>query len=171
MQAINQVFLSLGTNLGRRRANLRSAITGLEREIDVTAVSSLYETKPWGLGEQPSFLNLCVAANCEHSPDQLLTFIKTLEVELGRQPTVRWGPRLIDIDILLFDDLVMQNERLTIPHRHMSERAFVLVPLADIAPEKVHPQSGLSVAQMVAGLDPSMIQGLSEPMVLEKTGD
>lgn len=150
---MNHVFLGIGTNLGQRRLNLQRAISGMAAGVTITAVSPLYETPPWGMTEQPHFLNLCLAGRTSLSPPALLAFAKNLEVEMGRQPAERWGPRLIDIDLLFYDNLVIDDEHVTVPHPRLHERAFVLAPLADIAPYFVHPLRGLTVMQMAAAVD------------------
>ena len=155
------IYLSLGTNLGQRQHNLLRTIAGLEEEMVITAVSPIYQTPPWGFTDQPDFLNLCLAATTSLTPDDLLHFIKKLEKRLGREQAVRWGPRLIDIDILFYDDLVSRSEELTIPHPQVARRAFVLVPLADIAPDLVHPQTGQTVRQMVTAVDTSGVVALA----------
>jgi 2-amino-4-hydroxy-6-hydroxymethyldihydropteridine diphosphokinase len=149
------VYLGLGTNVGQRRQNLERAVAGLGEVMAITAVSPIYQTPPWGLTGQPDFLNLCLEATTTLAPLDLLHFTRQLERELGREKTVRWGPRLIDIDILFYDDLILRSEELTIPHPRMAERAFVLVPLADIAPDLVHPQTGQTVREMVTAVDTS----------------
>jgi len=130
-------YLSLGSNLGERRENLRAAIRMLEDRASciITVVSSLYETKPVGLVEQPDFLNAVIAVKTTLSPADLLERCMKTEETLGRQRTIRWGPRVIDIDILLYEDVSMETENLIIPHPRMAERAFVLIPLAEIAPD------------------------------------
>ncbi len=145
-------LLSLGTNLGDREANLRNAITALAPAVRVTRESRVYETAPWGFTDQPSFLNMVVAGETDLSPLELLKFLKTLETELGRTPTFRYGPRLIDLDILFYDDLILQTPELTIPHPKLHERAFVLVPLADLAPDLVHPLIQQNIADLLASL-------------------
>jgi 2-amino-4-hydroxy-6-hydroxymethyldihydropteridine diphosphokinase len=149
------VYLSLGTNLGQRRRNLERALDGLGEVMAITAVSPIYQTPPWGLTDQPDFLNLCLAATTDLTPRQLLHFNQQLEKRIGRTKEVRWGPRLIDIDILFYDDIISCSEELTIPHPQIAQRAFVLVPLADIAPDLVHPQTGQTVTEMVAQVDTS----------------
>lgn len=151
------VYLGLGTNLGERVANLAQALAGLREVWEETAVSPIYETEPWGDTDQPAFLNLCAAGKTELTPLALLRFIKQLEKEIGRTPTRRWGPRLIDIDILFYDDLVLSSDRLTIPHKFVAERPFVLVPLATIAPDLIHPQTSQTVTQMLAQVDATSV--------------
>jgi 2-amino-4-hydroxy-6-hydroxymethyldihydropteridine diphosphokinase len=136
---MTRVYLGLGINLGEREQNLTIALARLQERLRLVAVSSLYETVPWGVADQPPFLNAAVAAETDLSPAELLVFIKGVEREMGRQPSGHWGPRLIDIDILLYGDLVLQTPDLVIPHPRLAERAFVLVPLAEIAPDAVHP--------------------------------
>jgi 2-amino-4-hydroxy-6-hydroxymethyldihydropteridine diphosphokinase len=134
-----RVYLGLGTNLAEREQNLATALARLQERLRLVAVSSLYETAPWGVADQPPFLNAAVAIETDLSLAELLAFVKGMEREMGRQPSGRWGPRLIDIDILLYGDLVLQTPDLVIPHPRLAERAFVLVPLAEIAPDVVHP--------------------------------
>lgn len=143
------VYLALGSNLGDREENLKQAIASLPPQMDVKARSHIYETPPWGYEDQPRFLNQVVKAQTYLQPEPLLKHIKRLEVALGRKATFRNGPREIDIDILLYDDLVLNTPILTLPHPHMHERGFVLLPMMDIAPDLVHPLSGKSVREML----------------------
>ena len=133
------VFLSLGSNLGERSANLQRAISRLAGLGEVSAVSSFYETEPVELAAQPWFLNCAVKLNTEKMPRQLLSGILDLEQQMGRRRTQAKGPRAIDIDILLFGNSVIQARGLVIPHPAMHQRRFVLEPLAEIAPEVRHP--------------------------------
>lgn len=157
-------WLALGTNLGDRRQNLRRAVRGLAKQMTIDRLSPIYETEPWGLTEQPRFLNLCLAGRTDLAPKPLLEAIKALEKALGRQERVRWGPRRIDIDILFYDDLILQEPGLTLPHPRLAERAFVLAPLADIAPDHRHPQTGQTVAEMLAAVDQAGVRRLAEPL-------
>ncbi len=140
---LKRVYLSLGSNVGEREENLNRALRALERErIRVLAQSSIYETEPQGVVRQPWFLNLAVECETRHFPLQLLKVIERIQRELGRERgagAVRWGPRAIDIDILLFGNLIMATPQLTIPHPRMLERRFALEPLVEIAPELSHP--------------------------------
>lgn len=159
---MSRVYLGLGSNLGDRYANLQRAVDELRQFVTVTAVSSVYSTEPWGDIDQPAFLNICVAAISSLPPHELLADIKKVERELGRTPTRHWGPRLIDIDILFYDDLVLSDETLTVPHPFIADRSFVLVPLADIIPDFRHPQTGLSVQEMLDKVDSSGVERLFE---------
>lgn len=163
---MRDVYLGLGTNLGDRRHNLERAVSRLAPLVTVTAVSPIYASEPWGVTDQPEFLNICLAGRAAASPAELLSFLKNLEIELGRQKTSKWGPRLIDIDILLYADWIVQSNELTIPHPFMAERAFVLRPLADIAPGVTHPVNGLTVAEMAAAVSADGLRKLPEPLAI-----
>lgn len=156
------VYLSLGSNLNQRFANLQTAIARLQEHFTITAVSPVYATEPWGDTDQPPFLNVCVAVTTTAAPHEVLRSLKAIETDMGRQPTRHWGPRLIDIDILFYDKLIMQDEALTIPHPRIAERAFVLAPLADIIPDFRHPQTGLTVQEMLDRLGTDGVERLLE---------
>jgi 2-amino-4-hydroxy-6-hydroxymethyldihydropteridine diphosphokinase len=147
------VYIALGTNLGDRLTNLRAAIESMPPEIILLAESHVYETPPWGYENQPAFLNMVIKAETGLEPESLLAYLKQLEVELGREQNFRWGPRLIDLDILFFDDLVIDTPPLVIPHPRLHERPFVLVPLMDIAPDFIHPVSQRSASDLLADLN------------------
>jgi 2-amino-4-hydroxy-6-hydroxymethyldihydropteridine diphosphokinase len=155
------VYIALGTNLGERLANLRAATDAMAPDVDVLAQSYIYETPPWGYEDQPAFLNMVVKAETGLEPESLLKYLKQIEIELGREKSVRWGPRLIDLDILFYDDLVLDTPPLVIPHPRLHERAFVLVPLADVAAEVVHPILGEFVWELLLKADMSGIEPLS----------
>ncbi len=133
---LRRVGLGFGANLGDPPANLRRAVDLLrEAGLEFEAISSLYRTKPWGVADQPEFVNACALARTELAPLELLDLVQATEKAMGRRPTLRWGPRPIDIDILFYDDLSWRDERLTLPHEGLLERAFVLLPLSEIAPD------------------------------------
>jgi 2-amino-4-hydroxy-6-hydroxymethyldihydropteridine diphosphokinase len=144
------VYLALGTNLGDRAANLRAAVERLGEQVAVERVSSLYETAPAYVLEQPRFLNAALRGRTALAPLPLLAFLKAIERDLGREAGARFGPRVIDLDILLYDDLAIAAEGLTIPHPRMAERPFVLVPLAEIAPDLAPPGWARPVGELAA---------------------
>ncbi len=146
------VYLGLGTNLGDRPRNLRAALDRLARWVKVTAVSRVYETEPWGIREQPRFLNMAVAGETSLAPEELLRELKRIEREMGRTEGVRYGPRVIDIDILLYGDLQLDRGGLKIPHPRLAERRFVLAPLAEIAPALIPPGMNLTVQELLERL-------------------
>ena len=132
-------MLALGGNVGDKALSLRRALRAIASEpgIELTAVSRLYRTAPWGKTDQDWFVNACALGLTRLPPEALLERIKALEIELGRVSTERWGPRVIDIDLIAYGDISLKTERLTLPHPELFNRAFVLVPLAEIAPDLV----------------------------------
>jgi GTP cyclohydrolase IV len=147
--ATHIVYLALGSNLGDRRSNLAAALQQLREVVTIETVSSLYETEPVGYLEQPRFFNIACCGKTRLSAQDLLHYTQAIEVAIGRQPTFRNGPRPIDIDILLYDDLQIQDDQLTIPHPRMAERAFVLVPLAEISSSVVDPVNGRTAQELL----------------------
>ena len=147
------VYLALGSNLQDRAANLKTAIASLPPQMEVKAKSQIYETPPWGYADQPAFLNQVVKTKTYLEAEPLLKHIKRLEVALGRRETFPNGPRLIDIDMLLFDDLTLETPSLVIPHPHLHERGFVLLPMMDIAPDLVHPVLQKSIRELASLCD------------------
>ena len=142
------VYLALGSNLGNRLENLKQAIVSLTPQLEVKSKSQVYETPPWGYEDQPKFLNQVIKAETYLDPERLLKHLKRLEVALGRKNSFPNGPRSIDMDLLFYDDLVLNKPSLVLPHPRLHERAFVLLPLMDIAPDLVHPVTGKTVREM-----------------------
>jgi 2-amino-4-hydroxy-6-hydroxymethyldihydropteridine diphosphokinase len=159
------VYLSLGSNVGDRGENLRRAIPALrEGGINVTKISSTYETAPVDYLDQPWFLNIAVEAETELAPLTLLSALRAIETSMGSKKRIVKGPRLIDMDILLYANEVIETPELQIPHPRMHLRRFVLEPLGEIAPNVRHPVSGLTVSEMLARTpDKSAVRAVSEP--------
>ena len=144
-------YISIGSNLGDREENCRQAIKLLkENGIAVKKQSSMYETEPWGIKDQPKFINMAVEAETDKKPEELLRVLKEIEKEIGRTETTKWGPRIIDLDILFYDDLILKIPGIEIPHPLLHEREFVLKPLCEITPDKKHPVTGKTVREMAA---------------------
>ena len=150
-----RVFLSLGSNLGQRKNNLEAAVARLASLLEQIRVSAVYQTKPLYLAGQPEFLNIAVSAFSAAAPLRLLEGVLGIEASLGRRRSgnVPKGPRIIDIDILLYGERVLDHPRLAIPHPRMAERQFVLIPLLELAPELKDPLSGEPYAAMLARLE------------------
>ena len=147
------VYLGLGSNLGERTRNLEKSLEKITGLASIEQKSSIYETEPWGLKEQPNFLNQVIRINTRLAPLELLSALKKIERTMGRKKSVKYGPRLIDLDILFYDDLVMKTETLTIPHPMLTQRAFVLVPLNEIAPNHLHPVEGKKIRELNESID------------------
>jgi 2-amino-4-hydroxy-6-hydroxymethyldihydropteridine diphosphokinase len=145
-------YIALGSNLGDRIATLRTAVQRLQTLGRITGVSSLYETEPVGYLEQPAFLNAVVALETALAPVDLLRALLGIERDLGRTRRFPNAPRTLDLDLLLVDDETLETAELTLPHPRLHERAFVLVPVADLVPEMAHPASGQTVREMLRAL-------------------
>ncbi|MFZ2197670.1 MAG: 2-amino-4-hydroxy-6-hydroxymethyldihydropteridine diphosphokinase [Thermodesulfovibrionales bacterium] len=146
------VYIGLGSNLGDRQKNCLRAIELLgQNGLLVVKQSSMRETKPWGVTEQPEFVNMAVEVVTDLAPVKLLEILKNIEKDMGRQDTIKWGPRIIDLDILLYDDIILKTDPLTIPHPLMHEREFVLGPLSELAGALIHPVLKKSIADLLKG--------------------
>ncbi len=157
------VYLALGTNLGDRAENLRQAIERLGAQVKLTARSKIYETEPWGVTDQPRFLNQVVMGEIRLDAPGLLRFLKGIEQDLGRTPDIRYGPRVIDLDILFYDHDIIRTPDLIVPHPRLAERRFVLVPLAGLAPGFIHPELGMPIQDLLARLpDDASVQPYAE---------
>ena len=163
MTAKKTVYLLLGSNLGDRLQIMRAARKLIAMEIGhIVSASSIYETAPWGVLDQPSFLNQVLEVATEMTPEEVLRIILDIEHELGRIRYERWGARVIDIDILYFESLVVDTARLTIPHPRLHERRFTLAPLSEVAPNFIHPILNKNSEQLLAEcIDTSEVKLLS----------
>ena len=150
---MHKVFVGIGTNLGNRHKNIEDAFKNLQfYNLKIIKKSPVYETEPYGLKEQPNFLNCVVEIEVEVSPEELLKKFLKIEKEMGRERKIPWGPRIIDLDILFYEDLIINKESLKIPHPDIENRFFVLKPLSDIAPCLVHPIFKKTIKQMLKDL-------------------
>lgn len=148
-----QIYLGFGSNVGNKRKFINGALSALSGGVKIQSASSFYRTEPWGNRDQPAFYNLCAKGTTTLSPKELLAFIKSVEAKLGRTHREKWGPREIDIDLLFYDSEIIKSPRLEVPHPHIAERAFVLVPLKEIAPDLVHPELKKTIAELSAVVD------------------
>ena len=152
------VYLALGSNMGNRLSNLKAAVLNLTPQMTVKQKSSVYETPPWGFTEQDAFLNQVVKVTTYLEPEPLLRHLKRMETALGRVPNFQNGPRVIDIDILFFDNMIINTPPLMIPHPRLHERAFVLVPFAEIEPDFIHPILQRPINKILEDVDRSEIK-------------
>ena len=155
---LQRVFIGLGSNLGDRLEYLKQAIENLPPEVTPLRCSRVYQTPPWGYTNQPAFLNQVVEAQTALDPEALLTKLKAIENNLGRVENFRYGPRCIDLDILFYDEIIHQSKNLTIPHPSIPERAFVLVPLFELAPNLIHPVLKIKVSDLLGKQDASDVK-------------
>lgn len=154
-----EVYFGLGSNIGDRVRQMQDAVVGLQGFVDINQVSPVYETTPWGpVQDQPLFLNACLQGTTSLGAEELLLAVKQLERELGREMGQKWGPHSIDIDLLFYDDLVAEIGARHIPHVQIRQRPFVLYPLADIAPDFVHPVHQQTIADLRAETSPEGVQ-------------
>lgn len=147
------VYIALGANLGDRRANLAEALRRMEPDIQVEAVSALYESPPQPPAPPPAYFNAACRVATRLEPRDLLARLKRIEREMGRQTTERWAPRPIDLDIALYNDRIVDEGGLVIPHPRLAERAFVLRPLLDLDPDLTHPATGERLADLLQGVE------------------
>ena len=152
------VYLALGSNMGNRLSNLKAAVLNLTPQMTVKQKSSVYETPPWGFTEQDAFLNQVVKVTTYLEPEPLLRHLKRMETALGRVPNFQNGPRVIDIDILFFDNMIINTPPLVVPHLRLHERAFVLVPLAEVEPDFIHPILQRPINKILEDVDRSEIK-------------
>jgi 2-amino-4-hydroxy-6-hydroxymethyldihydropteridine diphosphokinase len=168
---LKRIYLSLGSNLGDRQGELLRAIDKLHRpDLVITKISSIWETAPVGFKEQPAFLNVAVEAETSLLPMQLLHRVKAIERERGRKKTVRNGPRVIDVDILLYGSFIVDTLQLQIPHPRMQERRFVLEPLAEIATDLRHPVTRQSLRDILAAAPHQLVRRTALRLDLPRSG-
>jgi len=152
---MQRVFIGIGSNLGDTIGNCKIALDEIENFAEIVRISSLYETEPVGNEDQPNFINSVVEINTDLSPHELLTHLKSIEDKLGRVRGEKWGPRVIDLDIIFYDDLVMKYDDLIIPHPRAHLRRFVLEPICEIAPDFIHPELETSILELLEKLGDS----------------
>lgn len=149
--AMHRVYLAFGSNLGERVKNIQTAVTDLERwGIKILRMSRLYETEPVGVKDQPAFYNAAAVGETALTPEEVLMAVHAIERSLKRERKVKWGPRTIDIDILMYDDLVLEMDGLVVPHPRMVERRFVLAPLSEVAGAVIHPVLQKTISELLS---------------------
>ena len=147
---MSEAYIGIGSNLGNRKQNCENAISLLkENRITVLKRSTMFETAPWGIKDQPKFINMAIKIDTILEPENLLSLLKEIESAIGRTQTFRWGPRIIDLDILLYDNSIINTNTVKIPHPGIKDRDFVLRPLSEIAPEKIHPVFKKSIKKLL----------------------
>ncbi|NLT21350.1 MAG: 2-amino-4-hydroxy-6-hydroxymethyldihydropteridine diphosphokinase [Syntrophomonadaceae bacterium] len=146
------IYIGLGSNMGFKRRNIETAIDNIEKipGVDLVKKSSLYETDPWGKTDQDKFLNQVIMIETALGADELLDYLLEIEIKMGRQRLEKWGPRVIDLDILLYGNQVIQTDRLRVPHPHMRERLFVLIPLQEIGTDLRFPEDGITIEEVLS---------------------
>ena len=152
-EKMNKVFLGLGSNVGNKEENLLTAIDLLQNGGTIEKKSSIYDTKPYGYADQDNFLNIVVEFNTEMDPNDLLIFLQGIEKRLGKKIEFKNGPRTIDIDILFFNNEIINNKNLEIPHNDIEKKAFVLIPLNEIAPELTHPKLNKNIEELTSNVE------------------
>lgn len=159
---MNNLYLAIGSNIGNRYANILNALVLLFDEgINIIKHSSVYETIPYGVITQPNFLNIVLKCSTKLEPKLILRKVKDIEQRMGRTYTIKWGPRIIDIDILLYNNLVLKTEELTIPHNELKKRDFFLVPLLEIDNDLIDPETSIPLKQFVPQTKPHILQSVS----------
>ena len=158
-----KAYLGLGSNIGDRESNIRQALKLLSAQVRIERVSSIYETEPQGFLDQPPFLNAVCQISTELSPEELLGLVKGIEKGMGRIYSFPNSPRPIDIDILFYQDRILDSPHLVVPHPRLTQRAFVLVPLAEICPHLIHPQNGRKVSDLLQGVSQEGVKLWSKP--------
>jgi len=161
---MHRVFIGIGSNLGDKIGNCRKALREIAGFAEIVKISSLYETEPVGKEDQPNFINCVVEINTDLSPHELLTHLKSIEDKLARVRGEKWGPRTIDLDIIFYDDLVMKDDDLIIPHPRAHLRRFVLEPICEIAPDFINPALEISTLELLEKLgDSKVVIKLEQP--------
>ena len=168
---MSTAYISIGSNLGDRLGYIREAIRKLEhsKDVEICKASSVYETEPVGHEDQPRFLNMVLELKTTREPLSLLEHLLGIENQMGRKREQRWGPRNIDLDLLLYDDVVLNSDKLTLPHPRMHQRGFVLVPLAEIAPKVVLPSLKKTVERLLKELCLDSNSGKNESEVSSRS--
>lgn len=147
---LHEVYISLGSNIGDKKSNLQKAIALISIKCEVVAQSSLYETAPWGNINQDNFVNQVIYLKTLYSPKNLMTFLLAVESEMGRIREDKWGPRTIDLDILFYDDVIIDEEKLKVPHPQISARKFILTPMAELSQSLIHPVLNKTINSLLA---------------------